>query len=38
MFLSMIEVNPRCRQVQAELRDPYQMHRTLSKAFGDGDG
>ena len=35
MFLSMLELNPRSRQVQAELRDPYQMHRTLSRAFGD---
>lgn len=38
MFLSKIELNPRCKQVQAELRDPYQMHRTLSKAFGDDNG
>ncbi len=37
MFLSKLELNPRCRQVQAELRDPYQMHRTISRAFGDGD-
>lgn len=36
MYLSMLELNPRSRQVQSELRDPYQMHRTLSKAFGDG--
>ena len=35
MYLSMLELNPRSRQVQAELRDPYQMHRTLSRAFGD---
>ncbi|MHB1457236.1 MAG: type I-E CRISPR-associated protein Cas6/Cse3/CasE [Armatimonadota bacterium] len=33
----MIELNPRCRQVQAELADLYQLHRTLSKAFGDGE-
>lgn len=37
MFLSKLELNPRCRQVRAELRDPYQMHRTISLAFGDGD-
>lgn len=38
MFMSLIELNPRSRQVQAELRDPYQMHRTLSRAFeDDGD-
>ena len=37
MYLSMLELNPRSRQVQAELRDPYQMHRTISKAFGTDD-
>lgn len=35
MFLSIIELNPRCRQVQSELRDLYEMHRTISKAFDD---
>lgn len=35
MYLAMLELNPRSRQVQSELRDPYQMHRTLSKAFGE---
>lgn len=35
VYVSMLVLDPRCRQVQAELRDPYQMHRTLSKAFGD---
>jgi len=34
MYLSMLKLNPRSRQVQAELRDPYQMHRTICKAFG----
>lgn len=38
MFLSMIELNPRCSQVRAELKDPYQLHRTISRAFGDGEG
>lgn len=38
MFLSRLKLNPRSRQAQAELNDAYQMHRTLSKAFGDGDG
>lgn len=33
LYLSQLILNPRSRQVQAELRDPYQMHRTLSKAF-----
>ncbi|MBI3946599.1 MAG: type I-E CRISPR-associated protein Cas6/Cse3/CasE [Armatimonadetes bacterium] len=37
IYLSRLLLNPRSRQVQAELRDPYQMHRTLSKAFGDAD-
>ncbi|NLN76632.1 MAG: type I-E CRISPR-associated protein Cas6/Cse3/CasE [Armatimonadetes bacterium] len=35
MYISLLELNPRSRQVQSELRDPYQMHRTLSRAFGD---
>lgn len=38
LFLSRLLLNPRSHQVQSELRDPYQMHRTLSRAFGDGDG
>ena len=36
IFLSHLPLRPASRQVQAELRDPYQMHRTLCKAFGDG--
>ena len=35
MFLSKLEVNAKCRQVRAELASPYEMHRTISKAFGD---
>lgn len=35
MYISKIELNPACNQVRAELGDMYQMHRTLSKAFGD---
>jgi CRISPR system Cascade subunit CasE len=35
VYLSRLFLNPRSRQVQAELRDSYQMHRTLSKAFSD---
>lgn len=35
LYLSRLILNPRSRQVQSELRDPYQMHRTLSRAFGD---
>lgn len=36
IYLSKLELNPASRQVQSELRDPYQMHRTLCRAFGDG--
>jgi CRISPR system Cascade subunit CasE len=36
IYLSQLLLDPSCPQVQAELRDPYQMHRTLSKGFGDG--
>ena len=38
LHLSRLILDPRSRQVRAELRDPYQMHRTLSKAFGDKQG
>ncbi|MEN6519702.1 MAG: type I-E CRISPR-associated protein Cas6/Cse3/CasE [Armatimonadota bacterium] len=37
MYLSMLQLNPRCKQVQSEIYDPYQMHRTLCKAFGDDE-
>lgn len=37
LYLSRLTLNPRSRQAQSELRDPYEMHRTLSKAFGEGD-
>lgn len=36
LYLSLLELNPRSRQVQSELRSAYEMHRTLAKAFGDG--
>jgi len=36
MYLSQLRLNPRHRQVQAELRNPYELHRTLAKAFGQG--
>lgn len=36
MFLSRLKLNPQSRQVQSELRDRYEMHRTISKAFGAG--
>ena len=38
LYLSQLILDPRSRQVQAELKDPYQMHRTLSRAFGDEQG
>ena len=33
MYLSRLILNPRSRQVQRELADPYQMHRTILSAF-----
>jgi len=36
MYLSRLILNPRSRQVRNELADPYEMHRTNSKAFPDG--
>lgn len=36
IYLSRLDLNPASRQVRAELADPYQIHRTLSKAFGQG--
>lgn len=35
MYLSRLILNPRSRQVRAELINPYEMHRTLMRAFGD---
>jgi CRISPR system Cascade subunit CasE len=35
IYLSRLLLNPRSRQAQTEFRDPYQMHRTISRAFGD---
>ncbi|MDQ3814696.1 MAG: type I-E CRISPR-associated protein Cas6/Cse3/CasE [Armatimonadota bacterium] len=37
LYFSQLTLNPRSRQVQHELRDPYQMHRSLARAFGDDD-
>jgi len=33
MYLSRLLLNPRSRQMQRELADPYQMHRTIMSAF-----
>ena len=35
MHLSRLILNPRNRRVQREVADPYQMHRSLMKAFPD---
>ena len=35
MYLSRLILNPRNRCVQKEVADPYQMHRSLMKAFPD---
>jgi len=34
IYLSRLELDVRCSQVRAEMANPYEMHRTLSKAFG----
>lgn len=36
MYLSRLILNPRSRQVQHELADPYELHRTVCKAFPEG--
>ena len=33
MYLSRLTLNPRSRQVQRELADPYQLHRTILSGF-----
>jgi CRISPR system Cascade subunit CasE len=35
MYLSLLMMNPRSRQVQREVIDPYQRHRTIMAAFPD---
>ena len=37
MYLSRLLLNPRSRQVQRELADPYEMHRTVCRAFPDAN-
>ncbi len=37
MYLSRLILNPRSRQVRNELADPYEMHRTICKAFPDAN-
>jgi CRISPR system Cascade subunit CasE len=36
MYLSRLILNPRSRQVRHELADPYEMHRTIARAFPVG--
>lgn len=36
MYLSRLILNPRSRQVQHELADPYELHRTVCNAFPNG--
>ncbi len=38
IYLSLLVLNPRSRQVKSELADPYEMHRTIAKAFGAAPG
>ena len=35
MYLSRLILNPRSRRAQREIADPYQMHRSLMRAFPD---
>jgi len=37
MYLSQLILNPACRLVQRDLTRPYEMHRTLSHAFPQGE-
>lgn len=36
MYLSLLMLNLRSRQVRSELASPYEMHRTIMQAFPDG--
>jgi len=36
MYLTRLILNPRTRRVQSEVADPYQMHRSLMRAFPQG--
>ena len=37
MYLSRLILNPRSRQVRRDLQMPYEMHRTIMRAFGPKD-
>ncbi|MHB0876985.1 MAG: type I-E CRISPR-associated protein Cas6/Cse3/CasE [Anaerolineae bacterium] len=36
MYLSRLILNPRARRAQSEIAHPYELHRSLSRAFADG--
>ena len=38
LYLSQLILNPRSRQVHSELANPYEMHRTLMRAFPEAAG
>jgi CRISPR system Cascade subunit CasE len=35
MYLTQLLLNPRCRSVRKDLSDPYDLHRTILRAFPD---
>jgi CRISPR system Cascade subunit CasE len=37
IYLTRLVLNPRCRQVREDLADPYELHRTLLRAFPDAE-
>jgi CRISPR system Cascade subunit CasE len=37
MYLTQLLLDPRCRRVRADLADPYELHRTLLRAFPDAE-
>ncbi|MDB5033323.1 MAG: CRISPR-associated protein Cse3 family [Chlorobi bacterium] len=37
MYLSELQLNPRSRDARRDLAAPYEMHRTLKRAFPDGE-
>jgi CRISPR system Cascade subunit CasE len=37
MYLTRLVLDPRCQQVREDLADPYELHRTLLRAFPDAD-
>jgi len=38
MYLSKLILNPRCREVRRDIQLPYELHRTLARAFTTADG